>query len=163
VDISENNPPSNTLGPGLADAAIIEAIKTSGYPLQLDVATLLSPTFSLQEEWSYHDPDTQTVRTIDIVATRYFKGPQPHPRARPAISFVIECKQSDLPYVFFLSETEQYLADFPIVGGLKRFHGATTTSSGWVRCSRRQWHRQEATDAPHQPDHYPEAVSLSTG
>jgi hypothetical protein len=29
----------------------------------------------------------------------------------------------------------------------RRFHGATKTSPGWVRCSRRQRHRQEATDA----------------
>ena len=32
---------------------------------------------------------------------------------------VIECKQSDLPYVFFLSESNTRLSDFPVISGLK--------------------------------------------
>jgi hypothetical protein len=117
MDSAKNNPRSNTLGLGVTDAAVTEAIKTSGYPLQLQVANLLQPTFSLQEEWSYPDPDHQTVRTIDIVATHHFEWPEPQPRARPAISLVVECKQSDLPYIFFISENRKYVPEFPLVAG----------------------------------------------
>jgi hypothetical protein len=35
--------------------------------------------------------------------------------------------------------------------------------AGLVRCSRRQLHRKEATDAPHQPDHHAECVSPAMG
>jgi hypothetical protein len=120
MDFAKNNPASNVLGPGLADAMVTDAVKASGFPLQLVVANLLSPNFSLHEEWSYLDSDTQTVRTIDIVATRplYERGEFPT-RARPSVSFVIECKQSDLPYVFFLSGTTPRLSDFPLIAGLK--------------------------------------------
>lgn len=94
------NPTSNVLGAGVSDQMVEGAISASGYPLQLVVARTLSPTFSIQEEWSYVDSETDSARTIDIVATkRLFEWKEPQPRIRPALNFLIECKQSELPYM----------------------------------------------------------------
>lgn len=120
MDTHPDNPPANALPGGVTDAAVQQGIDASGYPLQLVVAQELSADFSLQEEWGFVDPDTGTTRAIDLVASkRLFEWREPQPRVRPALNFVIECKQSELPYVFFLSKTEPWLRDFPIVSGLK--------------------------------------------
>lgn len=114
------NPTANNLGQVINDAMVKQAIDASGYPLQLVVAQELSNEFSLQEEWSFVDPDTGSARTIDLVASkRLFEWKEPQPRIRPALNFLIECKQSDLPYVFFLSGSHPWLPDFPVISGLK--------------------------------------------
>jgi hypothetical protein len=115
-----NNPVSNVLGPGLTDETVSNAIKESGYPLQLSVARTLRDDFSLVEEWGFSDPETGAVRTIDLVASKElydWKGPQP--RVRPALNLIIECKQSELPYVFFQAGAKCWLPDFPLVSGLR--------------------------------------------
>ncbi|MEF8708475.1 MAG: hypothetical protein V5B38_06185 [Candidatus Accumulibacter propinquus] len=118
MESTANNPIQNVLGPGLSDQMVTAAIEGSGYPLQLVVASELSDEFHLQEEWAF--PDSEAVRTIDILATKeLYEWKEPQPRARPSVSFVIECKQSDLPYVFFLSGTTPWLRDFPLIAGLK--------------------------------------------
>lgn len=124
----ENNPVRNVLGPGLTDQLIKTAIEGSGYPLQLVIANELNEKFFLQEEWAFPDSDTQALRTIDILATRaLYEIQDPQLRARPSLSLVIECKQSDLPYVFFLSGTRPWLNDFPLIGGLKSKHITITS------------------------------------
>lgn len=128
METSENNPASNLLGPGITDQLVADAIQKSGYPLQLMIANQLQGDFFLQEEWAFPDPETQSVRTIDIVATqRLYEHKEPQPRIRPALNFVIECKQSDLPYVFFLSETAPWLRDYPLISGLKSKYVNITT------------------------------------
>ena len=117
---ARENPASNTLGPGLDDEALESAIHASGYPLQLQVAQNLSGSFRIQEEWSYIDHQTQVSRTIDLVASRrLFEWDEPQPRVRPELNLIVECKQSDLPYVFFLSNHHPWLPDFPTISGLK--------------------------------------------
>jgi hypothetical protein len=120
MEAASNNPVTNVLGPGLTDEMISSAVKTSGYPLQLVVARTLRNDFRLLEEWGFLDPETKTVRTIDLVASRSLYDPRnTQPRVRPAVNFIIECKQSGLPYVFFLTEAECWVPDFPLVSGLK--------------------------------------------
>lgn len=119
MKLSPDNPVENTFGAGITDEAVTRAIKSSGYPLQLIVVHALRDKFSLQEEWSYVDSETHSVRTIDIVASKeLFKWQEPQPRIRPTLNLVIECKQSELPYVFFLTEGYPWIPDFPVIAGL---------------------------------------------
>jgi hypothetical protein len=135
MESAPDSPTANTFGSGVTDAMVEQAIRSSGYPLQLVVAQTLAKDFSLQEEWSFVDPDTGTARTIDLVATKHlFEWEEPQPRVRPALNLVIECKQSDLPYVFFLSGSRPCLPDFPIISGLKAKHIVLTSDddpSSW--------------------------------
>lgn len=120
MDTTQDNPTANKFVSGVTDAMVEKAIHASGYPLQLVVSQALSKDFSLQEEWSFVDPDTGSARTVDLVASKYlFEWKEPQPRVRPALNLVIECKQSDLPYVFFLSGSHPRLPDFPVISGLK--------------------------------------------
>jgi hypothetical protein len=120
MNTAPDNPLTNALGAGINVSMVEKAIEVSGYPLQLIVAKNLSPQFSLQEEWSFVDPDSGAARTIDLVASkRLFEFKEPQPRVRPSLNLVIECKQSDLPYVFFLSDSYPWLPDFPVISGLK--------------------------------------------
>jgi hypothetical protein len=136
MDSTQDNPIANTFGSGVTDVMVEQAIRSSGYPLQLIVAQALSKDFSLTEEWSFVDAETGTARTIDLVATRHlFEWKEPQPRVRPALNLVIECKQSDLPYVFFLSGNCHWIPDFPIISGLKDKHIVLTSDddpSSWT-------------------------------
>lgn len=128
MESAPNNPAQNVLGPGLTDQLVTAAIEGSGYPLQLVIANELNDEFHLQEEWAFPDSETQATRTIDILATRQlYEWKEPQPRARPALRLVIECKQSELPYVFFLSDTRPWLPDFPLIAGLKNKHITITS------------------------------------
>jgi len=116
------NPASNKLGPGISDGMIADAIRSSGYPLQLEVLSKLHGDFSLEEEWGYLDADTQSIRTIDLLAHKAlyeWRSNADQPRVRPEVDFVIECKQSELPYIFFLSEGLPWVPHFPRIAGLK--------------------------------------------
>lgn len=116
---SEINPETNKLGQGVEQEKLEKAITTSGYPLQTIVASLLASNFYVQEEWSFTDPDTKDTRTIDLLAERPlydFEGSQP--RVRPTLNLIIECKQSELPYVFFLSHNKPIAPQFPVFAGL---------------------------------------------
>jgi hypothetical protein len=120
MQTSENNPNSNHLGPGINDDDVISAITKSGFPLQTIVAQRLRRDFNVQDEWSYIDRDTKEIRTIDILASRvlYNFADKNHPRIRPTLNILIECKQSILPYVFFLSPNSPWLSEYPILSGL---------------------------------------------
>jgi hypothetical protein len=59
------------------------------------------------------------LRTLDIWASRHLYdiyGEQPY--VRPHLDLLIECKQSDLPFVFFISARRPWLRDFPYLAGL---------------------------------------------
>jgi hypothetical protein len=116
---SPNNPSSNCLGPGVNESDIVTAIGKSGYPLQTVVANILRSDFHVQDEWSYVDRNSKQLRTIDIFAQKYLydiTAEQPH--VRPFLNLIIECKQSSLPYVFFLSPSKPWLPEFPLLAGL---------------------------------------------
>jgi hypothetical protein len=71
MDINSKNPASNILGSGVTEAQVAEAISKSGYPLQTLVVKDSLNSFSVEEEWSFIDADTGTLRTIDIHASRW--------------------------------------------------------------------------------------------
>jgi len=120
MKVAQNNPGTNVLRSGVSDEMVEQAIHSSGYPLQLVVAQQLSSEFSFQEEWSFVDPDSGSTRNIDLLTSKeLFEWKEPQPRVRPELNLVIECKQSDLPYVFFLSGSQPWIPDYPVISGLK--------------------------------------------
>jgi len=117
---SKNNPNSNALGAGLNENQIDVAISKSGYPLQLEIARVLKPKFGITEEWGYIDKITQEFRSLDIFANIYLYNPMKiEPKVRPKLSLLIECKRSELPYIFFISDNTYSLFNFPFIIGLK--------------------------------------------
>ncbi|MDH3998804.1 MAG: hypothetical protein OET90_08180 [Desulfuromonadales bacterium] len=75
-------------------------LETQGYPLEMKVASALSKQgFYVLQGAYYDDPETNTTREIDVVAsTRDIRG-------HFQVSFVIECKSTrDKPWVLFTSE-----------------------------------------------------------
>lgn len=101
------NPNTNKLPAGIAEADVHSAITQSGYPLQNIAGDYCEKAgFRTIEEWSYLDKDAEPLRTIDVKAEKplfeYQKGSET--KIRPNLILLIECKQSELPYVFFLSQ-----------------------------------------------------------
>lgn len=134
-----DNPDSNNLSAGITEHELDGAIKKSGYPLQSIIASWLRfdfpPDYSrhwyVEEEWSYLDSDTHEIRTMDIHASASLSNlnnpgsdlqtPDGNPIGNylvlPYLELLIECKQSELPYVFFLT-TKRSVRDFPMISGL---------------------------------------------
>ncbi len=114
-----NNPTENKLGPGINPDDVRNAVQRSGYPLQTLIAEALRSEFTVQQEWSYLDRDSQEVRNIDILASKPLWDPSAEqPRIRPHVNLIIECKQSNLPHIFFLSSDKPWLPNFPMLAGL---------------------------------------------
>jgi hypothetical protein len=117
----KDNPSANSLGKALTEEELGEAVSKSGFPLQTIVAEKLEKEFWVQEEWSFIDKDTGALRALDIHGTKElwdFKGKQPH--VRPGIEILVECKRSLWPYVFFLTNRNMRLLDFPLNVGLRK-------------------------------------------
>jgi hypothetical protein len=124
MDCETNNPHQNTLPPGITEEKFAEAVRRSGYPLQSEVVRELQPHFhALQEEWSYVDRDSGELRAADILATVHMWDWErdQQPRVRPKLQIVIECKQWELPAVFFRSQaaTSAHVGDLPLLTGLR--------------------------------------------
>jgi hypothetical protein len=100
---ASENPTSNQLPAGLEGIDIEAAVDASGYPLQTSVASDLLSKFDLvQPEWAYTDSDTGQIRTLDVLAQkRLYSTEQGQLYLRPELALLIECKQSEMPYVFF--------------------------------------------------------------
>ncbi|MEU8200592.1 hypothetical protein [Streptosporangium sp. NPDC049046] len=130
-DKEDAPPPYASLQAGLTGRDIFNAISKSGYPFQAEVADVLRTALSefdkrptIQEEWAYVDSDSGQTRSIDVLAeasildsefeTQY-KGP-----ISPYVSLLIECKQSETPYIFFLrGDYPTRSFSFPEIAGLK--------------------------------------------
>jgi hypothetical protein len=104
MDKTAFNPQDNKLPPGLSAEALAKAVQMSGYPLQTRVAaTLLRAGFKVHEEWSFLDGET--MRALDVQAE--FSRDEWHGELEldghvyPAVDLLVECKRSDLPYIFF--------------------------------------------------------------
>lgn len=120
LNLAPNNPDRNKLIAGVKDEDLLAAISKSGYPLQTRIAESLSEEFYVQEEWSYLDRDSKSLRNIDILASQALYGYEKlQPRVHPQLNILIECKQSDLPFVFFGSRHPPFLQNFPVLAGLK--------------------------------------------
>jgi hypothetical protein len=119
VSLSINNPISNILTDGVEEQQIIEAVRISGYPLQTVIYEMLSEKFRIQEEWNFIDSDSSEERAIDLLAELYlYDLKKPQSRVRPILNLIMECKQSDMPYVFFLTKDKQQTPKFPVIAGL---------------------------------------------
>jgi hypothetical protein len=124
---SSDNPSTNVLGPGIDEMQVKSAIEQSGYPLQSHVADALRTTkapngqsFHVSEEWSYVDRDTGDLRSIDLHGTARLHTWNPQPRIRPTLNLLIECKHSQLPFIFFMGRGKAAFSDYPSLAGLKR-------------------------------------------
>lgn len=127
---SPNNPSTNTLGPGIKETDLIDEISKSGYPLQTIIAEKLRSNFHwVQEEWDYVDRDSQQHRAIDVLAEKWLfdtKNLNDKTRIRPVLALIIECKRSDLPYIFFISP-KPHASPPPLVVGLPKNEIKLTT------------------------------------
>ena len=112
------NPASNRLPPGLDESKLVDAVRNSGYPLQAVVASALSSTFTVVEEWGFTDRETEKHRTLDIYAFRELMSSDS--AFRPRLHLLVECKRSALPYVFFRPGVVGFARDFPQVIGFGR-------------------------------------------
>jgi hypothetical protein len=111
MEINHENPPTNQIGPGLSEETVVSAVEESGYPLQVFVSDLLQEKYHVEEEWSYLDRDSDGLRALDMRASMQlydWKDFKEQPRVRPSLDLLIECKQSELPYVFFESKVQSY-------------------------------------------------------
>jgi len=137
-----NNPGTNQLGPGVTEEQVLNAVDTSGYPLQIHVTEIFrskrsssqNEPFQISEEWCFVDRDTNNLRNIDLLVTTRLHGWEPQPRVRPQLTVLVECKQSQLPYIFFETQNKVRLVDFPVIAGLHRDKITITTDddrSSW--------------------------------
>ncbi|MFJ9059713.1 hypothetical protein [Streptomyces sp. NPDC102409] len=109
---ADDTPEYARLKSGVTGKDLLEAVVRSGYPLQAKVAETLKEAMpenrwrgKIQEEWAYVDRDSEQVRALDVFADI----PLPHSndkeggfREHAKLNTLIECKQSELPYIFFL-------------------------------------------------------------
>jgi hypothetical protein len=115
------NPETNKLIAGVTEADITNAVGRSGYPLQSIVADLCEELeFRTVQEWGFVDKDSGHLRTLDVKAEKYlFDGAHgAEARVRPSLVLLIECKQSQLPYIFFLARHPIRISHFPVLAGL---------------------------------------------
>lgn len=126
----------NALQAGLTLDQVEAAIAKSGYPLQIRLANELRPDFQTQPEWGFLDRHTSAMRAIDLMATKqlYDRETAPGLRVRPHLVLLIECKRSDMPYIFFDDGSESR-GDFPLVAGLRHEQIEVRTDddrSSWI-------------------------------
>jgi|SRR5450759_4078027 len=113
---SEGNPESNRLKDGMTDVQLEAAVRLSGYPLQRVVAEQLLGAFEVTEEWGYVDRETDDRRALDVFA---YKRLRETPRLWVSLALLVECKRSDLPFVFFAAAAPRVPHEFPVVAGLR--------------------------------------------
>jgi hypothetical protein len=113
------NPEANRLLAGVSVEHLEEAIRVSGYPLQRVVAQELQSVFSVTEEWGYLDRGSKEHRALDVFAYRNLGEAD---TVLLGAALLVECKRSDLPYVFFEAAALMTPREFPVVAGL---HGKT--------------------------------------
>jgi hypothetical protein len=126
-----NNPEQNVLS--IPEEDLRKAIESSGYPFQsVAIDTILKAMSQYrskswtQEEWAYIDKDTGDVRTLDglISVTLDSRKAQteagyptdPRAQLRKHFDILVECKQSELPFIFFIRNSR--LGEVPRLAGL---------------------------------------------
>ena len=79
-------------------------LEGEGYPLELQVGQVARALdWSVRHEAAYADPETKKVRAIDVLAMSQHSSTTGE---FLSVSFTIECKRSDLPWVVMRSEAE---------------------------------------------------------
>lgn len=120
--MDKDNPQNNKLGPDISESDLHEVIRKSGYPLQIVVDRILTKhNLDTQLEWTYLDTQTNTERNIDMFARGdVIEADYEKLQVIPQIGLLVECKRSDLPYIFFLVDTQDDWYDVPICTGLAK-------------------------------------------
>ncbi len=125
-------PPYAELQAGITRTDLLDAINRSGYVFQAEVADCVRKKFPanrhplIQEEWSYIDSDSHDVRSLDIYAEVSLlpskeSDTSGQKEIYPVLNVLVECKQSDLPYVLFLrSNSVSDMYAFPEFAGVKK-------------------------------------------
>jgi hypothetical protein len=119
-------PASLRLPPGISEEQLLAAVAASGYPVEEIAASIIrralpENTLSyVEREWPFVDRDTQELRSIDVHCEWGLWDPsrEAQPRVRPGAHLIVECKRSELPYVFFVDEYRRNSLDFPRMSGL---------------------------------------------
>ncbi|MFI8296890.1 hypothetical protein ACIGCZ_13180 [Streptomyces nigra] len=171
MEVSPENPAENQLGAGVKEEDLLKAVAASGYPLQAVAVDLIaSNLFSdqsvleVQEEWSYIDEDTGEFRNLDAYISRQFdhigRG-----HIRPHLTMLVECKKSELPFVFFLRQAP--CGDFPRLIGMPhqqlglRFPGdATANGTGPITIGMHLSHVLGLSEVPFSLEP-PRAIAMS--
>lgn len=126
VKTSEGNPVANVIPAGMTEAAVLEAVNSSGFPLQVAVSRRLNaitnyPAVEVFEEWTFVDSDEHKERALDLVLE--LKLPfEPPDLTYGSIAMLIECKASKQPFVFFEAPLPYDLREqrvYPRIVGLK--------------------------------------------
>jgi hypothetical protein len=115
---ASDNPSANKLPAGINEESLSEAVERSGYPLQGIAANILARHLNVTEEWSYVDRESKEQRSLDLFC---YKELVPRDKARrivPALILLVECKRSDLPYIFFKGTVDRRSQEIPKVLGL---------------------------------------------
>jgi hypothetical protein len=119
IERTVGNPDSNALKEGVTEAQLEAAVRASGYPLQRVVAEQLLDAFEVTEEWGYLDRETSERRALDVFG---FRGLRDTQKLRLNLALLIECKRTDLPFVFFAAAAPTVPHEFPVVAGLRGRH-----------------------------------------
>jgi hypothetical protein len=127
MDESENNPTGNKLASSVNEPNLVQAIASSGYPLQGIVTEKLVDNFGIYEEWGYIDRDSKEHRTLDVFAYMQFVA---EGDVQPHLVLLIECKRSIHPYVFFKNVVDRAIPRFPTIAGLTNRSTTVTESNG---------------------------------
>ncbi|MBI1885225.1 MAG: hypothetical protein HYS09_02750 [Chloroflexi bacterium] len=122
---------------------IVEEIKASGYPLELDVVEAFQSAGWVTTHGSmYLDADEQKPREIDVVAYKVHEaGERDGRRYGLTCAAVVECKRSDRPWVFFVRESSDqhdhlYFRPASMISNLVRAVGeANIRNALWYRKS----------------------------
>src|SRR5688572_9886709 len=107
-----HNPVGNVLPAGIEESTVADAVSRSGYPIQTFLASVLrADSWYVQEEWSFIDQDSGSLRALDLHAEYplYNEHDEGDARVYPGVTLLIECKQSSMPYVFFVTEIDDEL------------------------------------------------------
>lgn len=103
---------------GITQEQLLRAVAESGYPLQTVAALQLKAHFTVTEEWGYVDRVSDERRSLDLFADKNLTTKTL--RLEPFLVLMIECKRSDLPYVFFAAAIPRVPTDFPTIVGFHR-------------------------------------------
>ncbi|MFM9444902.1 hypothetical protein [Streptomyces acidiscabies] len=119
----------NDFGEGISEEILKDAIEKSGYLMQSTVVNKLAQHFPMlgrnsfiQEEWTYVDGDSGEVRAVDALVDFSLTEPRERKRVNisPYLNLIVECKQSSLPYMFFLRDHPlSATMNFPELGGMR--------------------------------------------
>ena len=121
-------PPYAQLKAGISGKDLLDAINKSGYPFQAEIADHVRTKLAgidgseVQEEWAYIDADEGGIRSLDVFVEAPLYSTEDaiskKKKIWPYLNMLIECKQSEFPYIFFLRAKSAGYVNFPDIAGV---------------------------------------------